>query len=339
MPTSAACSASASLTPSPRKATPPPPRRCTRTMRAFCSGLTRAKTVVSAIAAASRVVVHGVHPRRSARRLDAEPRSRQTLIGDGGVVPGHDLDRDPERRRAGAALAAASALGGSRNTSRPTSAQAVLVGGGRRGQPGGRPAGHRHDPVAGGELRRQRVPGRGRDVDAAGQHRFGCTLRHQESRYRRRPGRRPRPAGARGRTAAPRALVAPSVARSAAAAGESHSAWSSALPPTPRPVALRCTAGPSAAAPRLVPRPPARPACSRCALGQRAGLVGEQHVDVAEVLDAHQSFDQHLALPHPRRSGGEAGRHHRGQQLRGDADRDGQREQQRVEDRLLQHAR
>ena len=29
--------------------------------------------------------------------------------------------------------------------------------------------------------------------------------------------------------------------------------------------------------------------------GQRAGLVGEQHVDVAEVLDADQALHQHLA--------------------------------------------
>jgi hypothetical protein len=31
------------------------------------------------------------------------------------------------------------------------------------------------------------------------------------------------------------------------------------------------------------------------ALGQGAGLVGEQHVDVAEILDADQPLDQHLA--------------------------------------------
>ena len=32
------------------------------------------------------------------------------------------------------------------------------------------------------------------------------------------------------------------------------------------------------------------------AVGERAGLVGEQHVDVAEVLDAHQPLDEHLLL-------------------------------------------
>jgi len=32
------------------------------------------------------------------------------------------------------------------------------------------------------------------------------------------------------------------------------------------------------------------------AFGQRSGLVGDQHVDVTEVLDTHQSFDEHLEL-------------------------------------------
>ncbi|HEX3312131.1 MAG TPA: hypothetical protein VHS32_38305 [Streptosporangiaceae bacterium] len=43
MPTSAACSATASLTPSPRNVA-----RWARTIWALCSGLTRAKTVVAA---------------------------------------------------------------------------------------------------------------------------------------------------------------------------------------------------------------------------------------------------------------------------------------------------
>ena len=61
------------------------------------------------------------------------------------------------------------------------------------------------------------------------------------------------------------------------------------------------------------------------ALGEGAGLVGDQDVDVAEVLDADQPFDQHLAAGEPR------GSRWRGcvlttagQQLRGDADGDGQ---------------
>ena len=73
MPTSAACRASASLTPSPRNATPPPVRRCTRTMRALSSGLTRANTVVSVIAAASACVVEGVDVGAGQRGAVAEP--------------------------------------------------------------------------------------------------------------------------------------------------------------------------------------------------------------------------------------------------------------------------
>ena len=39
---------------------------------------------------------------------------------------------------------------------------------------------------------------------------------------------------------------------------------------------------------------PGRPHEADAALGQGAGLVGEQHVDVAEVLDADQPLDQDL---------------------------------------------
>ena len=53
MPTSAACRASASLTPSPRNADRPPRRAQQPDSRAFCSGLTRAKIVVSAAASVS----------------------------------------------------------------------------------------------------------------------------------------------------------------------------------------------------------------------------------------------------------------------------------------------
>ena len=72
------------------------------------------------------------------------------------------------------------------------------------------------------------------------------------------------------------------------------------------------------------------------AVGERAGLVGEQHVDVAEILDAHEPLDEHLLLGEPARSGRQAGRDDRGQQLRGDADRDGEGEQDGVDDRAAQ---
>ena len=61
--------------------------------------------------------------------------------------------------------------------------------------------------------------------------------------------------------------------------------------------------------------------------GEGAGLVGEENIDVAEVLDADQSLHQDLARSQPARTGGEAGCHDGGQQLWGDADGDGEREQ------------
>ena len=72
------------------------------------------------------------------------------------------------------------------------------------------------------------------------------------------------------------------------------------------------------------------------ALGQGAGLVGDQDVDVAEVFDTHQPFDQHFGFGQLPRPGRQAGADHRGQQLRRDADRDRQREQHRIDHRLTQ---
>ncbi len=60
MPTSAACRATASLTPSPRKATSTPVRRATLTSRDFWSGPTRPKIVVRGIAGGERVVVEAI---------------------------------------------------------------------------------------------------------------------------------------------------------------------------------------------------------------------------------------------------------------------------------------
>ena len=67
------------------------------------------------------------------------------------------------------------------------------------------------------------------------------------------------------------------------------------------------------------------------AIGESAGFVGDQHIDVAEVFDADQPLDQHLELGQLPGSGRQAGAHHRGQQLRGDPDGDRQREQHGVD--------
>ena len=101
MPTSAACRATASLTPSPRKATSAPRRRATLMIRDFWSGLTRAKTVVVGDGRGERVVVERARARhRSGRCSTSSADVAAHLGGHGPVVAGDDLDRDAERGRA-----------------------------------------------------------------------------------------------------------------------------------------------------------------------------------------------------------------------------------------------
>ena len=120
MPTSAACRASASFTPSPRKATSPPLRRWTRTMRAFCSGLTLANTVVVAMAAASCSSSSLSRSAPVSAPPSVRPRSWQTLIATAGLSPVTTFTVMPRpARRANAR--AASRLGASRKTRKPTS--------------------------------------------------------------------------------------------------------------------------------------------------------------------------------------------------------------------------
>ena len=56
-------------------------------------------------------------------------------------------------------------------------------------------------------------------------------------------------------------------------------------------------------------------------------------VIVAEVLDGVEALDDHLRCRHPPWPRRQADRHDRGQELRGEADRQGQREQHRVDER------
>ena len=68
-------------------------------------------------------------------------------------------------------------------------------------------------------------------------------------------------------------------------------------------------------------------------VGERACLVGEQNLDVAQILDRNQTLHQHPLLhERPRTSGethGHDGRHHLGS----DTDRDRQRKKERVDER------
>ncbi len=68
------------------------------------------------------------------------------------------------------------------------------------------------------------------------------------------------------------------------------------------------------------------------AFGERTGLVGTEHVHAAEVLDGREAPDDHLAERHAPGAVGEVDADDRGQQLRRQADRHGQREDERLED-------
>ena len=68
------------------------------------------------------------------------------------------------------------------------------------------------------------------------------------------------------------------------------------------------------------------------ALGERAGLVREQHLDVAEVLDADEALDDHPSACQAAGARRQADGHDRRQQLRSQADGDREREQSRLED-------
>ncbi len=118
MPTSAACRATASFTPSPMNATSTPVRRATLMMRAFWSGLTRAKTVVSGMAPArassSRSSISvPVRTPRLWRRM-----SRHTFEATRPLSPVITFTSMPIRSSV-ATEAAASTLGTSTNVRKP----------------------------------------------------------------------------------------------------------------------------------------------------------------------------------------------------------------------------
>ena len=102
IPTSAWCRATASLTPSPRKATSFPVRRATLMIRDFWSGPIRANTVVVGDRRLELVVVERTRPRApvsTPAQCDADVRAH--LGRHQAVVPGDDLDLDPQPLESG----------------------------------------------------------------------------------------------------------------------------------------------------------------------------------------------------------------------------------------------
>ena len=69
--------------------------------------------------------------------------------------------------------------------------------------------------------------------------------------------------------------------------------------------------------------------------GQRAGLVGAQHVHRAEVLDRVEALDDHLLARHQHRALGQAHAHDHRKHLRREPNRDREREQKRFAPSVL----
>ena len=81
------------------------------------------------------------------------------------------------------------------------------------------------------------------------------------------------------------------------------------------------------------PRQSSGPVKEIAALGERAGLVREQHLDVAEVLDADEALHDHPSSRQTASARRQADGHDRRQQLRRQANGDREREESRLEDR------
>ena len=308
MPTSAACSATASLTPSPRKATSVP----VRPLRPDDLGLVLGadpgedrgpgEQVAEPVAGVVDVGAGGHLPGRQAE-VGAD------LGRHGRVVAGEDLDRDAEagqplQRRAGVGL------GRVEEDQEAAEGEVVLVGRGERGLARRLAGGHGDHPVAGRELA----------------HPAPCGPRPGTSAHRSSSPsgaplvmtmRLPRSSSARTETSAP--FVVERQRGQPPVAGQRRPLPRGGRGVPQRDVERVAAGRPAVLGHRLVAQQPqqqrlvagraVRPGRSHeaeAALGQRAGLVGEQHVDVAEVLDAHQPLDQHLArgpAAAPRRPG------------------------------------
>src|SRR2546428_520293 len=171
MPTSASWSATASLTPSPRKPTVVPSCRCALITRDFCSGVTRAKIVVSGSAAASLPSSSwsSCVPVRVPRTL--RPRSPQTLWATRSFAGDH-LDLDAElvkaRERVGSIC-----LRPVEEGEKAGQLELGFVFGSERLLPVRGACCDRDHAAAGGELRLEHALRLRPDSSATGEHRFG----------------------------------------------------------------------------------------------------------------------------------------------------------------------
>ena len=182
------------------------------------------------------------------------------------------------------------------------------------------------------------------DVDAAREHRLGRALGDQQVVRRRRPRRRPTRAGARGRTAAGRAArsaAGPSAARSGGRVGRRPQRDGRARSRRPARASVRVASlhtspsserlGVAAARPRRATRSKViAPSVSVPVLSVKSTSMLPRSSIVTRRLTST------LRRASSREPVDEADADDRRQQLRGDADRDRQREQQRVDQRPRQ---
>ena len=144
MPMSAACSARASLTPSPMNPTAPPLSRSSRMIRAFCSGRHAGEDARLPCGGGQLRIGHGLHGGAAERPAGEHAEFVTDLFGDPGVVAGGDLDRDAERLelvKGGPCIG----FGPVQEDEEPGKDQILLVGA-ASGPPGRRRAGFRQPP-------------------------------------------------------------------------------------------------------------------------------------------------------------------------------------------------
>ena len=337
MPTSAWCRATASFTPSPRKATSLPVRRATLMIRDFSSGPMREKIVVSGMAAASSSSVIARTSAPFTRPVLVSPISSQTLAATSPLSPVMIFTSMP-RRRSRSMDWAASSFTRSAKVKSPSSVRLVSRSGlSVVGVASGRLAtAITLVPWLKSSSRRDRVEAVTSRQWLSTASGAPLVIISSSSDPRRTSTETIWRSWSNGRMAWRTYWLA---ALDDASFAPFHRAWSSALPPTgpcspieaslqTRPKSTGCT----------LSSPWGSKPCSKVMAPsvKRAGLVGEEDLDVAEILDRDQSLDQDLVSGQRLRARREADRHDRRHHLGRDADGDGQREEQRLEQRPVE---
>ena len=157
MPTSAACRATASFTPSPRKAMSMPRLRADLDDARLLVGADPGEDGRVGMAVGQLVVAQALELGPGQDPADVETDVAADLGGDDAVVAGDDLDRDPEAARAWRSTSPASAFGRSTKVRKPTSRRSRSSAGSARIDAGAAPRGDRDDPGAVGEEAVERV--------------------------------------------------------------------------------------------------------------------------------------------------------------------------------------